>query len=75
MNFRSVAVFCVENEGNCSFLIVAEGGEAASTSGEKGGNLVPKIKSAVALAGTAGCKTEVFDTSGCVTASVKCKYF
>lgn len=75
VNFRSVAVFCVENEGNISFLIVAEEEEVVSTSGEKGGNLVPKIKSAVALAGTVGCKTEVLDTSGCVTASVKCKYF
>lgn len=74
MNFRSVAAFCVENEGKCSSLIVVKE-EEASTSGERGGNLVPKTKSAVVPAGTVGCKTEVLDTSGCVTESVKCKYF
>lgn len=74
MNFRSVAAFCVENEGNGSFLIVKEE-EVASASGEKGRNLVPEIKSADVLAGTVGCKTEVLNTSGCVTESVKCKYF
>lgn len=64
----------MENEGNGSFLIVVKEEEATSTSGEKGGILVPKIKSAVVLAGTIGCKTEVLDISGCVTESVKCKY-
>lgn len=74
VNFKSVAAFCVENEGKGSTLIVVKE-EAASTSGEKAEILVPKTKSAVVLAGTVGCKTEVLDTSGCVTESVKCKYF
>ena len=76
MNFRPVPAFCVENEGNTSFLIVAKEEEAESTSGEEGRILVPKIKPAVVLVGTVDPKAEeVLDTYGCVTESVKCNSF
>lgn len=75
MNFRSVPAFCVENEGNTSFLTVAKEEEAVSSSGEEGRILVPKIKSAVILVETVDCKTEVLDTNGCMTESVKCNSF
>lgn len=36
MNFGPVPAFCVENEGNASFLTVPNAEEAASTSVEEG---------------------------------------
>ena len=76
MNFRPVPAFCVESEGNVSFLTVAKEEEGASTSGEEGRILVPKIKSAVVLVGTVDCKTEeVLDTYGGMTESVKYNSF
>lgn len=69
MNFTPVSAFCVKNEGKASFLMVEE--EVASTSGEEGRILVPKVKSAVFLSGPVDRKIEVFGTYGCVTESVK----